>query len=58
MSKFSLGQKVAIEVSGEIGKITAVCQYLSGETRYEIHYKAADGTSANSWLEESLITSI
>lgn len=58
MSRFSLGQKVAIEVSGEVGKVTAICQYLSGETRYEIHYKAADGTSANAWLEELLITSI
>lgn len=55
--KFELGAAVALAISGEVGKVTGICQYTQGEMRYLVQYKAADGRAAEEWWSESSLAS-
>lgn len=54
--KFDLDAAVAIEVSGERGKIVARAEYVNGDPQYLVRYKAADGRAIESWwVQDALI---
>lgn len=55
--KFKLGAAVALVISGEVGKVTGICQYDAGEVRYLVQYKTAEGTAAEQWWSESSLAS-
>jgi hypothetical protein len=51
--KFKLGQQARIIVSGEIGEVIAVAEYLHAENSYCLRYKSADGRANEAWWAES-----
>ncbi len=55
-SKLNLNDKAEITLSGESGVITAVCQYISSETQYELLYcEKGTGRAVHDWWSESLL---
>ncbi len=50
--KFENGQQIKISVSGEVGKVTGRADYLEGENRYLVQYRAADGCAKECWWTE------
>ncbi len=57
MSKFlfEIGQKVAIETSGESGTVTGRAEYQNGENSYLIRYTSAQGIATECWWSESAL---
>jgi hypothetical protein len=55
MFKFTLGQMVVIDCSGEEGEVIGRCENINCENTYNIRYKAADGRATESWWAESAL---
>jgi hypothetical protein len=56
--KFSLGDKVAIEVSGEQGIVIGRAEYLSADNTYLVRYSAADGRAVEQWWNQDALINI
>ena len=55
--KYDLNDRVQITISGETGVITAVCQYISSETKYELLYcEKGTGKATSDWWSECELT--
>lgn len=50
--KFDLRQMVEISISGEIGEVKAQGKWATGNTAYQVLYKAADGSAQERWFDE------
>ena len=46
---FELGQRVAVEMSGEQGGVIARAEYLNSADTYLIRYRSADGRAVEQW---------
>ena len=55
---FEIGQKVAIETSGECGTVIGRGEYQHGENLYLLRYKSAQGIACESWWPESAIVEL
>ena len=53
--RIELGSSVVISVSGEAGVVIGRCDYLVGETQYQLRYKCADGRATEAWWPVSAI---
>lgn len=56
--KFDLGQRVVINVSGEVGTVIARCEYLKNEPTYELRYVRATGTATQRIWPESALSAV
>lgn len=56
--KFSLGDKVAIEVSGESGFVIGRAEYSFSDNTYLVRYTAGDGRAVESWWSEGALINI
>lgn len=53
--KFNLGDKVAVEVSGETGEVLGRAEYTTGANNYFVRYKSADGRAVETWWQEDAL---
>lgn len=51
--KFSLSERVLIELSKEQGKVIGRAEYLTGEPTYFVRYLTKEGRAEKSWWDES-----
>jgi hypothetical protein len=54
--KFNLGDKVAVEVSGETGEVLGRAEYTTAANNYFVRYKSADGRAVETWWQEDALT--
>ncbi len=54
-SKFALGAKVTIGVSGESGTVVGIAFYVATQTSYLVRYRAGDGRAVEAWWNESAL---
>lgn len=45
-----MGQWVRIKMSGEVGRIEGLAEYLHTTPSVYVHYKAADGRAVSDWI--------
>ena len=55
--KFNLGDKVAVEVSGETGEVLGRAEYTTAANNYFVRYKSADGRAVETWWQEDALAS-
>lgn len=53
--KFNLGDKVAVEVSGETGEVLGRAEYSTAANNYFVRYKSADGRAVENWWQEDAL---
>jgi len=54
--KFSLFDKVTIDISNERGEVVGRAEYPASENSYLMRYKATDGRAVESWWNESALS--
>lgn len=54
--KFNLGDRVAIDESGEQGAVIGRAEYSYAEEGYLVRYKAGDGRAVEGWWTESALS--
>ena len=58
MNEIKLGDKVRSTVSGFFGTVTGKCEYLHGNTRYEVTFpEIVDGEVKTEWFSASELVS-
>lgn len=55
---YQIGQKVAIETSGEIGAVIGRAEYQHGENSYLLRYKSVQGIACECWWSESALVEL
>lgn len=53
--KFSMQQRVTIEITGESGVVIGRAEYSMTEPSYYLRYQAADGRATEEWWAESAL---
>jgi hypothetical protein len=53
--KFSLGENVVVEVSGEIGEVIGRAEYTNSTNNYFVRYRSADGRAVEAWWQEDAL---
>ena len=56
--KFDLQQRVAIQVSDEVGEVVGRAEYTTAENNYFVRYRSADGRAVEQWWPESALMAL
>lgn len=56
--RFSLGQAVVIEASGESGVVIGRSDHQDASNSYHVRYKAGDGRAVEAWWTENSLIAI
>ena len=56
MSELKFGETVSDTVTGQEGKLTACCEYITGRKSWLIEFIDNDGNAAEEWYDEERLT--
>ncbi len=56
--KFNLGDRVAVEVSGETGEVLGRAEYTTAANNYFVRYKSTDGRAVETWWQEDALVAV